>query len=136
MATKITVKLPDSLYQRTQRFAHLHQQGLEEAISSLLEQALAVGEAEDEIIDLSEPDPAADREMQAYIALHPMLKERYMGQHVAIYGGQLVDHDQDFAALFTRIEQRYPNEFVWLATVEDEPLPTIYHRSPRLIQDG
>jgi hypothetical protein len=136
MVTKITVKLPDSLYQRTQRFAYLHQQNMEEAISALLEQALAAGEAKDEVIDWSEPDPAVDREMEAYIALHPMLKQHYMGRHVAIYGGQLIDHDQDFAALFARIEQAYPDEFVWLATVEEEPLPTFYHRSPRLIQDS
>jgi hypothetical protein len=58
-----------------------------------------------------------------------------MGQHVAIYGGQLVDHDQDFAALFERIEKAYPDEFVWLATVGEEPLPTIYHRSTRLIRN-
>jgi hypothetical protein len=135
MATKITVQLPDHLYQRTQRFARLHQQEMEEAISALLEQALEAGEAEEEILDWSEPDPAVDREMKAYIAMHPMLRQHYRGQHVAIYGGQLIDHDQDFEALFKRIEQAYPDEFVWLATVEEEPLPTIYHRSPRLVRD-
>lgn len=134
MTTKITVKLPDGLYRKAQRFAHRHQQDIDEAISALLEQALSAGEAE-ETLDWSEPDPAVEREMQAYIAMHPMLKQKYFGQHVAIHGGQLIDHDQDFAALFARIEQAYPDEFVWLATVEEEPLPTFNIRSPRLVRD-
>lgn len=135
MAMKITVKLPDQLYQRTQRFAQLHQQELEEAISSLLEQALAVDEADDEVIDLSEPDPAADREMQAYIALHSTLKEQYLGKYVAIYHGKLIDFDDNPGALLDRIETQYPEEFVWLTKVGPEPIQTFTIRSPRVVRE-
>lgn len=135
MVTKITVKLPDSLYQRTQHFARLHQQDMEEAISALLEQALAVGEVEKKIIDWSEPDPAVDREMEAYIALHPRLKEQYLGKYVAIYHGELIDYDGDPAALLTRIEAQYPDEFVWLAQVGPDPIETLVVRSPRIVRD-
>ncbi len=75
-----------------------------------------------------EEDAAVDREMQAYIALHPALKEAHYGRHVAIHGGELVDVDDDFAALYRRIDARYPHQYVWLARVEDEPLPTRWLR--------
>ena len=32
--------------------------------------------------------------MEAFIAMHPMLKEKYMGEHVAIYDGKLIDQIQ------------------------------------------
>lgn len=68
--------------------------------------------------------------MQAYIALHPQLKTTHFGQYVAIYGGQLVDHDADHAALYERIDARYPNEYVWMSKVEAEPMQTLHWRSP------
>lgn len=132
MATKITVELPDNLYQRTQRFARRHQQDVEAVVSDLFQEALAAREAQEEVVEQSGTDSAVEREMAAYIAMHPILKQKYMGQHVAVYHGELVDHDKDFGALYERIEKAYPDEFVWLATVEDEPLPTIYHRSTHL----
>ena len=82
--------------------------------------------------DWTEPDPAADREMEAYIALHPLLKEQYFGKHVAIYQGKLIDYDDDPGALFERIDAQYPDEFVWLTQVRPEPIQTIVIRSPRL----
>lgn len=135
MGTKVTIQLPDGLYHKTQRYARLHRQGMDEAISTLIEQGLASGDENIENIEGLESDPAVEREMRAYIAMHPMLRKEYIGQHVAIVGGKLIDHDLDYAALFERIEQAYPDQFVWLAKVEDEPLPTIYHRPIRLIRD-
>jgi uncharacterized protein (DUF2249 family) len=134
MPTKVTVKLPDSLYRRTQRFAHRHEQNMEEAISTLLEQALSAGEAA-EIVSWSEPDPAVEREMQAYIALHPTLVKHYLNTYVAIYQGELIDHDDDPAALLARIEARYPDQFVWTTQVGPEPLRTFAVRSPRILRD-
>lgn len=76
-------------------------------------------------------DEAVEREREAFIALHPMLLVKYPGEEVAIYGGQVVDHDKDGVALSSRIYQRFPNEFVWIAPVTDQPLEvrTVYsHR--------
>jgi hypothetical protein len=134
MATKVTVDLPDSLYQRTQRFARLHQQKVEEAISALIEQGLAAGDAE-ETVNWSEPDPAVEREREAYITLHPKLKEQYLGKYVAIYQGKLLDHDDDPAALSTRIHAQHPDEFVLITQVRQEPTRTIVIRSPRIVRD-
>jgi hypothetical protein len=83
------------------------------------------------IDDWSEPNEAVDREMQAYVAMHPQLKQQFLGKHVAIYGGELIDMDDNFAALYARIDAKYPDEFVWLTPVEEEAIPTIVVRSPR-----
>ncbi|RIK35790.1 MAG: hypothetical protein DCC55_29230 [Chloroflexi bacterium] len=76
-------------------------------------------------------DEAVERERAAYIALHPMLLEKYPGEHVAIYGGALIDHDIDGVALSQRIYARFPDEFVWIAPVQEHPLEEWVVRSPR-----
>jgi hypothetical protein len=73
---------------------------------------LEAGETTEEIIERSEPDPAVDREMEAYIAMHPMLKEKYFGKYVAVYHGELIDYDEDQESLYIRIDEQYPEEFV------------------------
>jgi hypothetical protein len=135
MATKITVELPDNLYKRAQQFARKHQQEMGEAISTLIKQGLAADNADEGYIDWTEPDPAVDREMEAYIAMHPALKELYFGKYVAVYHGELVDYDTDFGTLAERIDERYPDEFVWMSEVGPEPIETIFVRSPRIVRD-
>lgn len=129
MAEQITISIPQTLYQRVRELARLREQPVDYVLAEVLEQALPP-----EIKpDITDETTAVEREMQAYIALHPLLKEKYLGQHVAIYGGQLIDIDTDYGALYERIDAQYPDEFVWMATVEDEPIPTLVFRSPRLL---
>ena len=59
-----------------------------------------------------------------------MIKNKYLGQHIAILNGQLIDVDEDYGALYERIDAQYPDRFVWMAAVEDEPMPTLVFRSP------
>ena len=75
------------------------------------------------------------QEKAAYLRLYPELKTQYAGQYVAIHDGQLVDHDTDYGALFERIDDRFPDRFVWLTRVEDEPIGTVTIRSPRVVED-
>src|SRR3972149_5799653 len=49
-------------------------------------------------------------EFESYQKMHAELKAKYLGQHVAIYGGQLIDHDADVSALVKRIRQQYGRE--------------------------
>ena len=63
------------------------------------------------------------------------LRENVAKLHVAIHGGRLVDHDTDYGALFERIDDRFPDRFVWLTMVEDEPIGTLTFRSPRFVED-
>ena len=70
---------------------------------------------------------------QAYHRLHPELRERYKGQYVAIFQGQLVDHDQDAEVLLERTLARFPDEIVLQRRVEDTPEVILQFRSPRLL---
>jgi hypothetical protein len=129
MVEQITISIPQNLYRRARELARSRNRPVDDVLVELLDQALPP----DEKGEVDDEETAVKREMQAYITLHPMLKEKYLGQHVAIYEGKLIDVDQDYGALYQRIDAQYPNEFVWLATVEEEAMPTLVFRSPRLL---
>lgn len=128
MAEQINISIPQTLYRRVRELARARKQPVDDVLVEVLDQALPP----DDESEITDEEVAVEREMQAYIALHPMLKEKYLGQHVAIFGGQLVDADEDYGALYERIDVQYPDQFVWLATVEEEAMPTLVFRSPRL----
>jgi hypothetical protein len=73
-------------------------------------------------------------EFEHYASMHAELKASYLGQHVAIYEGRLVDHDPDASALVRRIRQRFGRAHVLITQVEDEPIPEYMIRSPRLVR--
>jgi hypothetical protein len=81
--------------------------------------------------DQSEADDLED-EINAYRLLHTSLVGQYLGQHVAIHSGALVDHDADFVALHKRIRERFGRKPVLLRRVEVEPERVLVFRSPRL----
>ncbi len=135
MKRPVTITLSGDLSDRVRKLAGQREQEIIELVERILNENLPGDPAGQDWVDLSEPDEAADREMQAYIELHPLLKEKYFGKYVAIYGGKLIDSDDDHSALYVRIHDKYPNEFVWISRVVEEPIPTLYFRSPRLVQD-
>lgn len=128
MITYKTITIPEPLYARAQKLAQSRQEDVKEVIVAVLDEGLPPSEE-------TATDDAANREMAAYIALHPQLKKDFFGKHVAILNGKLIDYDDDFAALYQRIDQKYPDTFVWLTTVREEPIQTLYFRSPRFIKD-
>jgi hypothetical protein len=134
MTLHVNVPLSESTYKRVKRWADLRRQDVGEAIAEYLDDTLPT--ADKALITPAEADPAVEREKAAYIRLHPHLKSRYLGQYVAIYGGELVDHDEDNGALFERIDERYPDTFVWMTRVEEEPIGTIHFRSPRFAKES
>ncbi len=60
------------------------------------------------------------REVNAYEALHPELVKQFLGQFVAIYQGELVDHDADEDALMKRRQRDYAGKVVLVRRVEIE----------------
>lgn len=133
MVGNVTISISERLYRRALELARRRQEPLTTVIEQALEQGLPL---EGSVIGTEQPDAeeaAVQREMAAFAALHRSLKDRYLGHYVAIYEGQLVDHDVDREALYRRIAARYPDRFVWLAPVADEPVPTLQFRSPRLV---
>ncbi len=134
MATPITVS--GDVAEKLQRLAQQRQQNIDALLESLLNQAWQQEQGTiDELAEPGEFGNAATPEMQAYIALHPMLKEKYLGQYVAIYRGKLIDHDPHHEALYKRIDAQYPDDFVWISLVEEEAIPTLAFRSPRIEWD-
>ena len=130
MSAQISITLSDRLSQRVRQLAQQRREGIVAVVERILEEGLPETIDAVEWVDRSEADPQATGEMQAYLALYPHLKDRYSGQYVAIYGGQLIDHDADFDVLYDRIDHAYPHQFVWISKVGDEPLETFTVRSP------
>ena len=114
----MTLTIPQQLYERVQRIAQRQQRNVDEVAREALEQVVSHWE-------VSSVNQEKEREKEAFRQLHAALLEKYAGEYVAIYGGKLVDHDVDRAALFARIEQKYPDQFVLLRPVKKE-LEIIY----------
>ena len=130
MSTQVLLTIPDEIYRRAEQLAWTHNRSVDEVLVESIQLPVS-----DDVIDLSEPDEAVEREMHAYKALHPSLWQQYPKQHVAIYGGQLVDRDDDLEQLCQRIYEKYPNEFVWITKVEEEPLRISYNPSIRFLTE-
>lgn len=131
MQMPLTLTLSPNISERIQKFAQQHDEELVAVVERILDEVLPESFEDGAESDVAEQDPA-DREMVAYIALHPQLKKEFFGQYVAIYGGKLIDHDTDRRALYMRMMAQYPDEFVWVSKVEEEPIRTFVVRSPRL----
>lgn len=134
MIKDVSVTIPQPIYRRVRQLALARNQPVGDVLANVLDEALPLDDEDVGTKPISTDDEAADREMHAYIAMHPMLKKNFLGMHVAIYNGELIDHDQSYEALYKRIDKQFPDEFVWLATVEEEPMRTLVFRSPRLIK--
>lgn len=130
MSEYVTVSIPEALLKRARKLARTRRRPVDAVIAELLDGALPPG---DDPFPAGHEEAAVAREMEAYVALHPALVSDYIGQYVAILDGRLIDHDADPAALYQRINTRYPDRFVWLTRVEDEPLTTLAFRSPRIV---
>jgi len=71
-------------------------------------------------------------EAEAFCSMHAELAEKYLGQYVAIHDGKVVDHDEDFQTLHSRIRQLFGRQPVLLRQVEVEPERVLTFHSPRL----
>lgn len=90
--------------------------------------------AEQAIRDFLEHDTERQlqQEADAYRAMHGSLLPAYGGQYVAIYRGQMIDHDADQLALYLRIDQRFPNDPVLIRQVLPDPEEVYTFRSPTI----
>ncbi len=141
MLSQVTLKIPSNLFTRAKQLTQQQSAKSAAELVDVLDQILASVEPVDVEIaaadnDDMEDDAALAREMQAYITMHPLLKQTHFGKHVAIYEGKLIDSDDDYDTLTRRIDDHYPDQFVWVSTVEEEPIKTLLFRSPRLEQVG
>jgi hypothetical protein len=69
-------------------------------------------------------DARFDQEEAAFIAMHPQLMEQYEGKWVAVYGGQVVDVDDDDGTLFDRVVDKYGDDTpIYFQKVVKEVIP-------------
>ena len=124
MNSGMTVTIPPKLYKRVQVVAQKQRRDVDDVAREMLEQGLLSLEG----FPIKED---REREKNAFRRLHPALQAQYMGEYVAIYGEELVDHDVDQATLIARIDKKYPDTFVLIRPVKQEPEIVYEHRSLR-----
>ena len=73
-------------------------------------------------------------EFESYQVMHAELKAKYLGQHVAVHQGRLIDHDADVSALVRRVRREHGSIPILFVQVEDEPVKEYVIRSPRLVE--
>jgi hypothetical protein len=128
--TQVTLSIPEEVYRHAKRLAQAKNRNVNELLAeSIVLDDIALTQTADE------SDDAIDREEAAYIKMHPTLREKHFGEYVAIYQGQLVDYDTDGAALSRRMHRKFPNTFVWMSKVTEEPIQTIHVPSFRFLRD-
>ncbi len=72
-----------------------------------------------------------DRELAAYHAQHAQLKQRYLGQYIALRQGKVVGHGADRKALSREMRRLYGNEVILITPVTESPDREWEFRSPR-----
>ncbi len=70
-------------------------------------------------------------ESKVYRRQHAELKERYLGQYIAIHKGLVVDHDRDLPTLRQRVRQQFARTAVMITLVEEVAEPELSRRGFR-----
>ena len=123
MDTTIQIKLDTELAESLKQVSAQEGVSVDAAIQELARKYIR--EARDKIIN---------REFEHYVAKHADLKAKYLGQHVAIHNGEVVDHGDDAMALVRRVRQRFGQTPILVTQVEEKPIPEFIIRSPRLVR--
>ena len=75
---------------------------------------------------------AMEQNVEAYKLMHGELVTRYLGQYVALWNGQLIDHDHDPVALLQRVREQYPGQVILRQKVERTPERVLRIRHPSI----
>lgn len=73
-------------------------------------------------------------ESARFRAQHSALQAKYLGEYVAMRGGEVLDHGADVQALYLRMRDRFGDEPVLIAPVTESSTPTYDMRSPRTVR--
>jgi hypothetical protein len=72
------------------------------------------------------------QELEKFRVKHPILLQRYRNEFIAMYQGDVVDHDTDQLALVLRIDDKYPDKIVLITRVQPKVEETYRVLSPRV----
>ena len=128
MARQIMLTVPEDLYQQAEQAAQATNQKIEEVLTEKLRFNIP-------IFPIHKNRPLMEREIAAYEAMHAELWQKYSNQYVAIYQGQVVDHDVDIMALVKRKRQQYTDKVVLIRQVLPELPKPLMFRSPRFVRN-
>ncbi len=129
MDTKITFTVPSQTITKLRRLASTRNKPLDDVLVEAVETLDAMATAQNGQTKRRE---AMLKEERAFRKLHPTLLNQYAGEFVAIYQGEMVDHDPDQLVLLQRKRQKYPGQVVLIARLVAEPEEIYHFRSPRL----
>ncbi len=115
----VCIVLRPELRERLEKEAQADSKSLDELVNEALEEYVHARQR-----------AKLDKEIAAYEAMHPELKEKYLGQWVAVHERKLVDHDEDLSALYWRIEDRYGSTAVLIRQVKEQPIEEVWIRTP------
>ena len=78
---------------------------------------------------------AIQKETRAFWDMHSELLQTYAGQHVAMYQGQVVDHEVDASRLEKRVRERFGPLPVLIAPVRPGPRRDLRWRGGSIERD-
>lgn len=139
MSVKVTLTIDNDLYRRAEKIARSRRRDVADLLAEsitlpeMVPSAKENGPAVETAVSVSS-EQAVAREEAAFYRLHPELWQKYPGQYVAINNEAVVDHDSDQVALFLRVKARYPDEFVWIAPVQETAVEEYVIHSPRSVE--
>ena len=128
MTTQVLLSVPDDVYERVAAAAN----ALNQPVQEILNDAIVWDAAA--IADVPQMSKQEKKEEEAFVRLHPQLRNLYPDQFVAIYNEEVVDHDIRFGTLHDRISEKYGDEFVLISAVEETPDEPLYVSSFRFVE--
>ena len=125
MSKQITLPIPEDVYRQVENVAATTNRDVVEVLLETISHTFAP-------FPVNPNRVAMKKEIEAYKAMHPELVKKYLGQYVAIYQGQLVDHDADPVALHRRVAAEFPHKTLLSRLDQEEAEPVLHMRSPHL----
>jgi hypothetical protein len=120
-----TVVLPERLMTELMPLAHQEDKAVDELVCEVVRRY--IWEAREQQLD---------RELVAYRALYKNLKQRYLGEYVAIRDGEVVGHGPERKPLSRAMRRRYGNDVILIMPVTESPEREWQFRSPKLERGG
>lgn len=128
MAHQLLLTVADDLYRQAVALAEQRQQPVESVLVETLHGALAAWPRHPQREQM-------EREEATFEALQEALRTTYPGQFVALYQGEVLDHDADEVALLQRMRQRLPEASVLIRAVDTDTPRVLYIRSTPFVRD-
>ena len=125
MGIEVTIDLPETIYQEVEQIAQETQRRVNDVLAEIVIRSFPP------LYDGGEEYDALDREGLAFEAMHSELWAKYPNEYVAIYQGQVIDHDIGELVLLDRINLNHPGKIIMVDQVLPQLRRELVFRSPR-----